>query len=50
MSGLAYLMGELASNKPDPNAEIKKEIAAYARNPKTLAQLMDEVGKKINRY
>lgn len=34
MSGLAYLMGELASNKPDPNADIKKEIAAYARNPK----------------
>ena len=33
MSGLAYLMGELA-NKPDPNADIKKEIAAYARNPK----------------
>lgn len=24
MSGLAYLMGELASNKPDPNADIKK--------------------------
>ena len=34
MKGLGYLMGELGSGSPDPDAEIKKEIAAYTRNPK----------------
>ena len=34
MKGLGYLIGELGASAPDPYAEIKKEIAAYTRNPK----------------
>ena len=38
-------------NKYNTNAEqFDSSLRSYARNPKILAQLMDEVGKKINRY
>ena len=38
-------------NKYNTNVEqFDSSLRSYARNPKILAQLMDEVGKKINRY